>query len=49
MTDLAEKPLHSKHVALAVFLDIQGAFDTLSSEAVERGMQKHGVEEKLTS
>ena len=49
MTDLAEKALHRKHVALAVFLDIQGAFDTLSSEAVERGMQKHGVEEKLTS
>jgi ribonuclease HI len=49
MTDLAEKALHRKHVALAVFLDIQGAFDTLSSEAVERGMRKHGVEEKLTS
>jgi ribonuclease HI/retron-type reverse transcriptase len=48
MTDLAEKALHRQHVALAVFLDIEGAFDTLSSEAIGRGMRKHGVEENLT-
>jgi hypothetical protein len=48
MTDLAEKALLRQHVALAVFLDIEGAFDTLSSKAIGRGMRKHGVEENLT-
>jgi retron-type reverse transcriptase len=48
MTDLAEKALHRQHVALTVFLDIQSSFDTLTSEAIGRGMRKHGVEENLT-
>jgi hypothetical protein len=48
MTDLAEKALLRQHVALAVFLDIEGAFDTLSSKAIGRSMRKHGVEENLT-
>jgi hypothetical protein len=34
MTDLAEKALYKGRVALAVFLDIQGAFDTLSGAAM---------------
>jgi hypothetical protein len=48
MTDLVERALFGQQVALACFLDIQGAFDTLSSTAIAKGMRKHGVEEDLT-
>jgi hypothetical protein len=48
MTDLAEQALFKGHVCLAVFLDIQGAFDTLSSTAIASGMRSHRVENDLT-
>jgi hypothetical protein len=48
MTDLAEKALYKGRVALAVFLDIQGAFDTLSGAAIAKGMRHQGVEENIT-
>jgi hypothetical protein len=48
MTDLAERALFKGHVCLAVFLDIQGAFDTLSSTAIASGMRSHGLENDLT-
>ena len=47
MTDLIEKALFKGNVALAVYLDIQGAFDTLSSSAIAKGMREHAVEENL--
>jgi hypothetical protein len=48
MVDLVEKALFHGNVALAVYLDIQGAFDTLSSSAIAKGMRGHGDEENLT-
>jgi hypothetical protein len=48
MTDLAKRALFGQQVALACFLDIQGAFDMLSSTAIVKGMREHGVEEDLT-
>lgn len=48
MTDQIEKALFQGHVALVVYLDIQGAFDTLSGTAISRGMREHGVERDLT-
>jgi ribonuclease HI/retron-type reverse transcriptase len=49
MTDLIERAKFSGNVALVVFLDIEGAFDTLSGPAIARGMKRHGVEGNLTS
>ena len=49
MTDTIERGLFKGWVVLAVYLDIQGAFDTLSSPAIARGMRNHGVEPDLTS
>ena len=45
VVDRAEKALSTKKVALAVFLDIEGAFDNATSHAIEKGMREHGVDE----
>jgi hypothetical protein len=40
--------MRPKKVALAVFLDIKGAFDNLTSNSISAGMNAHRVEEELT-
>jgi hypothetical protein len=46
--DTAEKAILRRNVALAVFLDIKGAFDNLTTESIEDGMNSHGAEDELT-
>jgi hypothetical protein len=46
--DAAEKAILRKQVAIAVFLDIKGTFNNLSSEAIEDGLNGHKVENYLT-
>jgi hypothetical protein len=46
--DTAEKAILCRYVALALFLDIKGAFDNLTTESIEDGMNSHGVEEEFT-
>jgi hypothetical protein len=50
MVDTAKKAILCKQVAIAVFLDIKGAFDNLSSEAeaIEDGLNGHKVGNDLT-
>jgi retron-type reverse transcriptase len=48
IVDTAEKDILCKQVAIAVFLDIKGAFDNLSSKAIEDGLKGHKVENDLT-
>ena len=45
VVDKVEKALSTKKVALAVFLDIEGAFDNATSHAIEMGMREHGADE----
>jgi hypothetical protein len=48
MVDSIEKGFKQKKVILAVFLDIKGAFDNLSTDVIVHGMHKHDVEDKIT-
>jgi hypothetical protein len=48
LVDTAEKAILRQNVALAVFLDTKGAFDNLTTESIEDGMNSHGAEEELT-
>jgi hypothetical protein len=48
LVNTAEKAILRRNVTLAVFLDIKGAFDSLTTESIEDGMNSHGVEEELT-
>ena len=45
VVDRVERALSTRKVALAVFLDIEGAFDNATSHAIETGMREHGVDE----
>ena len=45
VVDRIEKTLSTKKVALAVFLDIQGAFDNATAKSIEKGMREHGADE----
>ena len=42
-----EKSLHYKQYTLAAFLDIEGAFNKVSTEAIHRSMREYKVEEGL--
>jgi hypothetical protein len=48
MVDSIEKGFKQKKVVLAVFLDIKGAFDNLSTEVIVHGMHKHDIDDKIT-
>jgi hypothetical protein len=49
MVDTVERAVTRRKYALAVFLDIKGAFDNLTSEWIAKGMQRHGVDAEITS
>ena len=44
MVNDIEKSIHRDEYALGVFLDITGAFDNLSLEAAEQGMEQAGFD-----
>lgn len=44
----AEKTLDQKEIGLAIFLDIEGAFDNTSFEVIVRSAERHGVHSSLT-
>jgi hypothetical protein len=48
MVDSIEKGFKQKKVVLAVFLDIKGDFDNLSTEVIVHGMHKHDVDNEIT-
>jgi hypothetical protein len=48
MVNRFEKGFKQKKVILAVFLDIKGAFDNLSTDVIVHGMHKHDVKDKIT-
>jgi hypothetical protein len=48
LVDTDKKAILRRNVALAVFLDIKGAFDNLNTESIEDGMNSHGAEDELT-
>jgi hypothetical protein len=48
MVDSIEKGFKQKKVILAVFLDIKGAFDNLSTDVIVHGMHKHDVDDEIT-
>jgi hypothetical protein len=48
LVDTAKKAILHRNVLLAVFLDIKGAFDNLTTESIEDVMNSHGEEEELT-
>jgi ribonuclease HI len=45
--DYIEKSILRKQYALAVFLDIEGAFDNISLEAMENGMRDHDIPHEI--
>jgi hypothetical protein len=47
MVDAIESSILKGNIALAVFLDIQGAFDNLTSTAIATGMAAHGVDQEI--
>jgi hypothetical protein len=49
MVDTAESAVLNGKIALAVFLDIKGAFDNLSSPTIAQGMKNHNVNENITN
>ena len=42
-----EKRIRKKQFALGVFLDIEGAFDKISFEAIQRGLIEKGIDPKI--
>ena len=48
VVDRVEKALSNKKVALAVFLDIEGAFDNATTHAIQKGMEDHGADRDST-
>ena len=48
LVDRVERALSNKKVALAVFLDIEGAFDNATAHAIKKGMKEHGADEDST-
>jgi hypothetical protein len=49
MVDTAESAVLNGKIALAIFLDIKGAFDNLSSPTIAQGMKNHNVNENITN
>jgi hypothetical protein len=49
MIDSVERGLKEKKVVLAVFLDIKGAIDNLSTNVITHGMRKHDVDDEFTN
>ena len=47
VVDRIEKAILNKQVAMAAFLDIEGAFDNLDSNAAIKAMTKHGIEKSI--
>jgi hypothetical protein len=47
MVDTIERALNKQQYALGVFLDIQGAFNSISQEALLRGMKAHNVDREV--
>ena len=45
VVDRIERAISKRKVALAVFLDIEGAFDNATSHAIEKGMREHGADD----
>ena len=43
-----EKSILNGHYTLGVFLDIQGAFDNITIQSLERGMVSHGFPAQMT-
>ena len=44
LVNTVERAIMRGKIALAVFLDIEGAFDNATAHAIEKGMQNHGVD-----
>jgi hypothetical protein len=44
-----ERGLKKKNVILAVFLDIKGAFDNLSTNVITHGMRTYDVDDDITN
>jgi hypothetical protein len=49
MVDTAESAVLNGKIALAVFLDIKGAFDNLLSPTIAQGMKNHKLNENVTN
>jgi ribonuclease HI len=49
MVDSIERGFRHNQIVLAVFLDIKGAFDNLTTDVIIHGMHKHDVEDQITN
>ncbi|KAJ8729056.1 hypothetical protein PYW07_006752 [Mythimna separata] len=48
LTDRIERALEDKQIALCAFLDIEGAFDNVTIDALSKGMKAKGIDETTT-
>jgi hypothetical protein len=49
VVSIIERNLHEKEYTLAAFLDIEGAFNNVQVEAIERALEQLGVEQMITN
>jgi len=47
VVDTIEKAILNKKTTMAIFLDIEGAFDNLNTEAAIRSMDRHGIPNEI--
>ena len=47
VTDRIEKSIYNNKVVMAAFLDIEGAFDNLDTNAAVKAMKDHGIEKTI--